>query len=136
MLLSRQNQDVSRYSANNNLKSVPKKAVLSVPLSFSPNHCKSLHTAATLAGFEVIGTAYDVSCVSLAFAVREKDPQTVCLLDVGHEFTSAQVVSIDPANSTLTVLATASRGSSTCGASAFRSVQKQKKVLCDWMCAS
>ncbi len=120
MLLARCGNDVSRYATNNNLKSVPKKVALSVPYSFTPAQCKSLHTAATLAGFEVIGAAYDVSCVSLAFAVREKDPQTVCVIDVGHDFTSAQVVAIDPANASLQVLATASKSASSCGASAFR----------------
>jgi molecular chaperone DnaK (HSP70) len=73
-------------------------------------------------GLDVIGAAFDVSCVSLAFAVREKEAQTVCVVDVGHDFSSAQIVSVDPSSSTLTVLATASRSSSLCGASAFSAV--------------
>lgn len=127
MLLSRVHGDVQRYTTNNNLKIAPKKTVLTVPCSFSPSQCKALHTAATLAGFEVIGTAFDVSCVSLAFAVREKEAQTVCVVDVGNDFTSAQIFSVDPNASTISLLATASQSAS-CGASAFRFGKKERNM--------
>lgn len=128
MLLARVHGDVQRYTTNNNLKIAPKKTVLTVPCSFSPSQCKALHTAATLAGFEVIGTAFDVSCVSLAFAVREKEAQTVCVVDVGSDFTSAQIFSVDPNASTISLLATASRSAS-CGASAFRFGGEREKTM-------
>jgi molecular chaperone DnaK (HSP70) len=125
MLVARVAGDVSRYATSSNLKAVPNKTVLAVPQSLSAAHVKALVTAATLGGLQVTGTVFDVTCASLVFAHRaaaagEKEAQNVVFFDVGHEFSSAQVVHVDPANSAIKILATQSKAG--VGASSFSRV--------------
>ncbi len=125
MLVSRVVGDVNRYAVSNNLKAVPTKVVLAVPPALSAPCIKSLVNATTLGGLQVTGTVYDVTCASLVFAHRaaaagEKEAQNVVFFDVGHEFCSAQVVFVDPANSAIKILATQSKTG--VGASSFSRV--------------
>jgi hypothetical protein len=128
MLCGQLLDDVDRYQAANGLDEPIRKVMLSSPAHFTPEQCKRLHNAAVLAGNQVVGQIYDITAASATFAYRhatagegkDEQVQNVLFLDIGHCFASAQVVTVDPANKTLKILATESKNG--CGAEAFDKV--------------
>lgn len=159
MLLHRVGADLERLEASGEAPSLqPRRCVLAVPPRLAPAAVRGLQQAATVAGYSVVATVYDVSCAALVWAHREAlalEAETlkaqsakvksqaavdavaaahpaarVLFLDVGHDYASAQVCAIEPSTRTLRVLATEGE---TCGGSAFGAalVAVWKKELLD-----
>lgn len=149
MLFSRVGGDIERHAKDNLQGRALKRAVLCVSPAISNENVRSIRDAAVLSGLDVQSVVWDISCVSLMYAHRstsaikaEKEKQAkakkgskptlqseeevaqhVLFVDVGHEYASAQVVHVDPANSAIKILATKSRGG--CGGGAFANVLVQ-----------